>query len=216
VYNESILKNLSWQESSLPAIVILLNKLLNVFIIFQGVNTLWNSVGDTKMSWTDDRVATLKKLWGEGKTAAEIAKELGGVTRNAVIGKAHRLKLSNRVSPIQQNKKVAAPKPQNQNKKPVEAIQPRKRAKEYVDDGRERIPLTDLQAGGCRWPMGDPREKDFGFCGCAALPSLPYCLEHSQVAYQPATRNRILKDQGTKETVSAEEMATAKKAVASK
>lgn len=55
------------------------------------------------MSWTEDRVAILKKLWSEGKTAAEIAKELGGVTRNAVIGKAHRLKLSNRASPIQQN-----------------------------------------------------------------------------------------------------------------
>ena len=62
------------------------------------------------MSWSDDRVEVLKKLWGEGKTAAEIAKELGeGVTRNAVIGKAHRLKLSSRVSPIQQNaKKIKA------------------------------------------------------------------------------------------------------------
>jgi len=167
------------------------------------------------MSWTDDRVAILKKLWGEGKTAAEIAKELGGVTRNAVIGKAHRLKLSNRVSPIQQNKKVAAPKPQNQNKKPAEA-QLRKKIKEYVDDGRERIPLSDLQPGGCRWPMGDPREKDFGFCGCKSLPSLPYCLEHAQVAYQPATRNRILKDQAKTETVTAEELEAAKKAVASK
>ena len=57
------------------------------------------------MSWTNDRVELLKKLWGEGKTAAEIAKTLGDVTRNAVIGKAHRLKLSARVSPIQQNKK---------------------------------------------------------------------------------------------------------------
>ncbi len=165
------------------------------------------------MSWTDDRVATLKKLWGEGKTAAEIAKELGGVTRNAVIGKAHRLKLSNRVSPIQQNKKVTPPKPQNQNAQAA-PVQPRKRAKEYVDDGRERIPLTDLQAGACRWPMGDPRESNFGFCGCKALPALPYCLEHSQVAYQPATRNRIMKDQPTVETVSAEELAAAKKAVA--
>lgn len=169
------------------------------------------------MSWTDDRVATLKKLWGEGKTAAEIAKELGGVTRNAVIGKAHRLKLSNRVSPIQQNKKVAAPKPQNQNKKPAAAEAPsRKKIKEYIDDGRERIPLADLKPGTCRWPMGDPRDKDFGFCGCKALPGLPYCLEHSQVAYQPATRNRILKDQVTTETVTAEELEAAKKAVASK
>ncbi|MFK7840448.1 MAG: GcrA family cell cycle regulator [Bdellovibrionales bacterium] len=167
------------------------------------------------MSWTDDRVATLKKLWGEGKTAAEIAKELGGVTRNAVIGKAHRLKLSNRVSPIQQSKKVAAPKPQNQNKKPAEPGQPRKKIKEYVDDGRERIPLSDLKPGQCRWPMGDPRDKDFGFCGCKALPNLPYCLEHAQVAYQPATRNRILKEQGTViETVSKEELEAAKAAVA--
>ncbi|HOO50302.1 MAG TPA: GcrA family cell cycle regulator, partial [Alphaproteobacteria bacterium] len=55
------------------------------------------------MSWTDERVAILKRLWGEGKTAAEIAKLIGGVTRNAVIGKAHRLKLSGRVSPIQEN-----------------------------------------------------------------------------------------------------------------
>lgn len=165
------------------------------------------------MSWTDDRVSTLKKLWGEGKTAAEIAKELGGVTRNAVIGKAHRLKLSNRVSPIQQNKKVAPPKPQNQNTQSP-AAQPRKRAKEYVDDGRERIPLADLQAGACRWPMGDPRESNFGFCGCEALPSLPYCLEHSQVAYQPATRNRIMKDQATVKTVSPDELAAAKKTVA--
>ena len=56
------------------------------------------------MSWTDERVVLLKKLWGEGKTAAEIAKALGGVTRNAVIGKAHRLKLSNRISPIQRGR----------------------------------------------------------------------------------------------------------------
>ena len=167
------------------------------------------------MSWTDDRVATLKKLWGEGKTAAEIAKELGGVTRNAVIGKAHRLKLSNRVSPIQQNKKVAAPKPQNQNK-PAAEVQPRKRVKEFIDDGRERIPLSELKPGQCRWPIGDPREKNFGFCGCKALPGLPYCLECSQIAYQPATRNRIMKDQSTIETVTAEEMAAAKKAAASK
>lgn len=163
------------------------------------------------MSWTDDRVAVLKKLWGEGKTAAEIAKELGGVTRNAVIGKAHRLKLSNRVSPIQQNKKVAAPKPQNQNTQTP--VQPRKRIKEVIDDDRERIPLTDLNAGECRWPMGDPREANFGFCGCKALPSLPYCLEHSQVAYQPATRNRIMKDKAVEEQVTAQELAAAKKVV---
>lgn len=143
------------------------------------------------MSWTDDRVALLKKLWTEGKTAAEIAKELGGVTRNAVIGKAHRLKLSNRVSPIQQNKKPAAPK------KKVEAPS----TKEILlnDADRETVALIDLGARECRWPIGDPRDENFGFCGCPALAGLPYCLEHSKVAYQAATRNRIMKSEEAKE-----------------
>lgn len=135
------------------------------------------------MSWTDERVALLKKLWVEGKTAAEIAKELGGVTRNAVIGKAHRLKLSNRVSPIQQNKKPAAPKPvlEKKIKRPLEQ-----------DNNREKVSLVDLGANACRWPIGDPREENFGFCGDRKMSGLPYCGEHAKVAYQAATRNRIL------------------------
>ena len=89
------------------------------------------------MSWTDERVALLKKLWVEGKTAAEIADTLGNVTRNAVIGKAHRLKLSNRVSPIQQNKK------------PVSAIRPAEKKQAVTkiltyDENREGIPLIAL------------------------------------------------------------------------
>ena len=163
------------------------------------------------MSWTEDRVALLTKLWGEGKTAAEIAKELGGVTRNAVIGKAHRLQLSNRVSPIQQNKKPVAVKPA-----PAPKVQPKKIQKAAAQDNRQGIPLTDLKASQCRWPIGDPQEESFGFCGCDALAGLPYCLEHAQVAYQAATRNRILKDQQTKQTVTKEEMEMAKKALASK
>lgn len=172
------------------------------------------------MSWTDERVTLLKKLWGEGKTAAEIAKELGGVTRNAVIGKAHRLKLSNRVSPIQQNKKpVAAPAPakQQQNNKPSATATPTVKRKPRVeipiDDDRERIPLTDLKAGQCRWPIGDPRDENFGFCGAPSISGLPYCLEHAQIAYQPATRNRIMKDQADGTKVTAKEFDIAKKAV---
>ena len=164
------------------------------------------------MSWTDDRVDLLTKLWGEGKTAAEIAKELGGVTRNAVIGKAHRLKLSNRVSPIQQNKKPAPVKVS----KPA-PVQERKAKKVEVDmSDRDLVSLTDLKANQCRWPSGDPQEENFGFCGDHALAGLPYCLEHSKVAYQAATRNRILKTHGDKEieTVTPEEMKAAKKALA--
>ncbi|MCB9989955.1 MAG: gcrA cell cycle regulator family protein [Rhodospirillales bacterium] len=140
------------------------------------------------MSWTDERVALLKKLWGEGKTAAEIAQTLGGVTRNAVIGKAHRLKLSNRLSPIQQNNKKPAPKPVED--KPM----PRKVANDtaIMDQNIKGVQLSELKEKMCRWPIGDPKDADFRFCGCQAIAGLPYCGEHAKVAYQAATRNRIL------------------------
>jgi len=147
------------------------------------------ALGDIiKMSWTDERVEVLKKLWGEGKTAAEIAKELGGVTRNAVIGKAHRLKLSNRVSPIQQNKKQAAPKPAANTEKKV----PPQKPANTEDYSKAKYSLLELGAGMCRWPIGDPQDKNFGFCGCSSISGLPYCAEHAKMAYQAATRNRIL------------------------
>jgi GcrA cell cycle regulator len=162
------------------------------------------------MSWTDDRVALLKKLWGEGKTAAEIAKELGGVTRNAVIGKAHRLKLSNRVSPIQQNKKPATPKAAVEKKIPVKAAAP----VIARDENREVISLMDLGARMCRWPIGDPREEEFGFCGCSSIAGLPYCPDHAKVAYQAATRNRIIKaeEQEVRAAVAAVQQAPRRKA----
>lgn len=160
------------------------------------------------MSWTDDRVSLLKKLWGEGHTAAEIAKQLGGVTRNAVIGKAHRLKLSNRVSPIQQNRK-----PANKNierKAPVEKVAKmpaaaaskassssvasavRKVKEEAPIPSGDLYDMMDLQPRMCRWPSGDPKEEGFGFCGARTIAGIPYCAEHAKLAYQPATRNRLL------------------------
>ena len=162
------------------------------------------------MSWTDDRVELLTKLWGEGKTAAEIAKELGGVTRNAVIGKAHRLKLSNRVSPIQQNKKSTPAKAQITPK-----AKPKKIQKSDIQDNRKAIPLTDLKVNQCRWPLGDPRDENFGFCGDSSMTGLPYCREHAKVAYQAATRNRILKaEEAEAAKVTEEEVKKAKKALA--
>lgn len=154
------------------------------------------------MSWTDERVSLLKKLWGEGHTAAEIARQLGGVTRNAVIGKAHRMKLSGRVSPVQKtkkpaNKNVATPVAQ----KPKIAIVPKQKpantqTKPAFDPAEQRddlYSLIDLQPRMCRWPCGDPKEDDFGFCGHTAMPGLPYCAAHAELAYQPATKNRIFK-----------------------
>lgn len=137
------------------------------------------------MSWTEERVNLLKQLWGEGKTAAEIAKVLGdGVTRNAVIGKAHRLKLSSRVSPIQQAPlKTKADKP-----KAVKRVAPVKRP-EFKG---KAIKMAQLENGMCRWPNGDPQDAEFSFCGCPAIPGLPYCEEHAAVAYQVSTRTRKL------------------------
>lgn len=138
------------------------------------------------MSWSDDRVAILKRLWGEGKTAAEIAKELGeGVTRNAVIGKAHRLKLSSRMSPIQQNtKKVKTEAAPPVQRRPMKKIP--------IFKGKE-VKMEDLREKMCRWPNGDPQKpEEFSFCGCNIVEGLPYCADHANIAYQVTSRARAL------------------------
>lgn len=147
------------------------------------------------MSWTDERVALLKRLWGEGRTAAEIAKELGGITRNAVIGKAHRLKLSRRVSPIQQNNKkapakTAAPKA----KKPEVARMTRPAVKPVEPVEMMGLSLAELGPKQCRWPSGDPKSENFGFCGCTVAPGMPYCEAHAKMAYQTVSRSRALSE----------------------
>lgn len=142
------------------------------------------------MSWTDERVTLLKKLWGEGKTAAEIAKALGGVTRNAVIGKAHRLKLSNRVSPIQQNERKEERLPEiRKMPKASKIVQPAKPA----NTAFKGLKMIELKERMCRWPSGDPKDEDFAFCGCNTVPGLPYCEDHAKMAYQVPSRSRVLK-----------------------
>lgn len=162
------------------------------------------------MSWTDERVAMLKQLWGEGKTAAEIAKILGGVTRNAVIGKAHRLKLSGRVSPIQQNTRpetvisrarvtAHAPLPTALDARPMRALARELetpvpvRVEEFK--GGRIVKLVDLKEQMCRWPIGDPKDEKFGFCGCEKHPELPYCDYHAKQAFQINTRGKLKIDE---------------------
>ena len=138
------------------------------------------------MSWTDERVSLLTQLCGEGKTAAEIAKVLGdGITRNAVIGKAHRLKLSSRLSPIQQN---TSKKVKTESSVP-RAPRPAVKLPEFKGKG---VKMVDLDSRACRWPNGDPQEENFNFCGCDVVPGLSYCPEHARVAYQVPTRSRTL------------------------
>lgn len=120
------------------------------------------------MSWTDDRIEQLKKLWEKGLSASQIADELGDVTRNAVIGKAHRLGLKSRPSPVKVDTKKAA----------------KAKAKPAPKEEPQKIGLLDLTERICKWPIGHPGEEEFHFCGRPSEPGVPYCKEHCAMAYQ--------------------------------
>ena len=149
------------------------------------------------MGWTDERVETLKKLWLDGLSASQIATQLGGVTRNAVIGKVHRLGLSGRATPSQPARTAfKAPRPP----RPIASVQsgprrmlerqshahptPAPRPVSYVEQPGTATVLT-LGAHMCKWPIGDPSTDGFTFCGRRASEEGPYCVEHARVAYQP-------------------------------
>lgn len=123
------------------------------------------------MSWTEERVALLKQHWGSGKSANEIADLLGNVTRNAVIGKAHRLGLSNSRTPAPPTSRPIAGNPES-----VATI----------------LSLTDRM---CRWPHGDPKQPGFRFCAKSVIGNLPYCSEHARQAYQVPNGKRRDDDQ---------------------
>jgi len=123
-------------------------------------------------TWTPERIAEVTRLWDEGLTTAEIGK-IVGVSKNAVVGKAHRLGLPARPSPILRNggggKSLATPRPV---------------AKVPVKPARQIVLSTSGAC--CKWPFGHPGESGFHFCGSAALLNKPYCPEHYQMAYLPA------------------------------
>jgi GcrA cell cycle regulator len=149
------------------------------------------------MGWTDERVETLKKLWQDGLSASQIAKQLGGVTRNAVIGKVHRLGLSGRAAPSKparpafkaprpQRPAAAAPSAPRRIAEPVVQIaQPTPPPVRYIDEAPGSATVLTLGAHMCKWPIGDPASDGFTFCGRRASEG-PYCVEHARVAYQPA------------------------------
>ncbi len=146
------------------------------------------------MGWTDERVEILKKLWLEGLSASQIAKQLGGVTRNAVIGKVHRLGLSGRATPSQPTRTTfRTPRPPRpaisalshrraEPRHDVTRIAPRPIP--YIEEPGTATVLT-LGAHMCKWPIGDPASSDFTFCGRRQADDGPYCIEHARVAYQP-------------------------------
>ncbi len=155
------------------------------------------------MAWTEERVEELKKLWSEGHSASQIAARMGGVTRNAVIGKVHRLGLSGRAAP-------AKPKAVTVEREPVvQAAAPSQPAPEREPAPvrsvlRDLPPISDINAGrltvsnigssDCKWPIGDPASDDFHFCGQPSTGGKPYCAYHAQLAFQPSTHKRERKE----------------------
>ncbi|MFN3513056.1 MAG: GcrA family cell cycle regulator [Phenylobacterium sp.] len=148
------------------------------------------------MGWTDERVESLKKLWQDGLSASQIAKQLGGVTRNAVIGKVHRLGLSGRAAPSKPARPAfKAPRPARpavQSQTPRRIAEPVAREiaapavpVRYVEEAPGSATVLTLGAHMCKWPIGDPSSDTFTFCGRRASEG-PYCVEHARVAYQPA------------------------------
>lgn len=159
------------------------------------------------MSWNDERVELLKKLWAEGLSASQIAGRIGSVTRNAVIGKVHRLGLSGRATttrmkshrprtrPVPAKRAAAKPRFGNVGNTALRALY--QEAEPYIAPLEElEIPVAErrsiqtLEESSCRWPIGDPQEAEFHFCGKAKVAGLPYCEFHSRRAFQPPQARR--------------------------
>ncbi len=157
------------------------------------------------MSWTDDRVDLLKKLWSEGLSASQIAGRLGGVTRNAVIGKVHRLGLSGRATtsrmksprrpratvrrqPRPAYRQLGNPALRNLYQGDAEPFVPA--VEEIEIPIEDRKTMQDLMENDCRWPIGDPQHDDFHFCNRHKVPGLPYCEFHAKRAFQPPQARR--------------------------
>ncbi|MFG1403146.1 GcrA family cell cycle regulator [Xanthobacter sediminis] len=166
------------------------------------------------MSWNDERVELLKKLWSEGLSASQIANELGDITRNAVIGKVHRLGLSGRakssasaVRPQRPNR-PESPRDQTRPQRPMvqgntalaaeiddlpeeaPAPAPKPVASDNVVSLGQRCTIMNLTESTCRWPVGEPGTESFYFCGGKSNPGMPYCTQHARIAYQPVQDRR--------------------------
>ena len=147
------------------------------------------------MSWTEEKVAKLKELWGKGNTASQIAEIIGGISRNAVIGKAHRLNLSAKI------KTRTATSNQNFDNSILDKNSKRTRRRKFKSliiekDFEPENPkqLEELDENSCKWPIGHPDEKNFYFCGRSSMKDFSYCKLHILYAFQPKGKKEDVSD----------------------
>ena len=171
-------------------------------------------MAEPNATWTEERLELLKKLWGEGLSASQIAAELGdGMTRNAVLGKSHRLGLvrnsSGKISTPRPNK-VSRPSVVPSTAKPARGDGPTPVTNSVIQPPSEQpqapplsaeatlpqgegVTIMELREGTCRWPLGDPTTPQFRYCGGHAITGLPYCSHHAQIAYQPTMERKRMR-----------------------
>ena len=149
------------------------------------------------MSWNDEKVAKLKELCGKGKTASQIAEIIGGVSRNAVIGKAHRLNLSAKIKTrVASSSQGFEDNKDNKNSKQRKSRRSRFNSIMIEKDFEPENPkqLEELDENSCKWPIGHPDEKNFYFCGRTSLKDFSYCKLHLLYAYQPKGKKEEVVD----------------------
>ena len=141
------------------------------------------------MSWNDEKVAKLKELWGKGSTASQIAEIIGGLSRNAVIGKAHRLNLSSKIK-VRSSSSSSQTFQNNLEENDSKLKRGRKSKfqsliieKDFEPENPKK--LEELDESSCKWPIGHPEEEKFYFCGRSSLKDFSYCKLHLLYAYQP-------------------------------
>ena len=154
------------------------------------------------MSWNEEKISKLKELWGKGSTASQIAEIIGGITRNAVIGKAHRLNLSSKIKTrnVSSSQKFDNGSEENSSKKKGRKSKFQSLIIEKDFEPENPKKLEELDESSCKWPVGHPEEASFYFCGRSSLKDFSYCKLHLLYAYQPKGKKEETTDKDEEAT----------------